>query len=158
MQKKILFQIILILALVACVGVAVAVLFSGNGSKDNVLEEFPVERKPADICDDYPGLAAIPLDAAMILSNKSVSSAVELLTDQTAIYRTLFAGTGKKTITPFIDSLATPAYKHVNGPCIISMHYSRDLEPLMVLSGCKKAHPRAVVHDPCFDSPKFGHI
>ena len=142
MQKKILFQIILILALVACVGVAVAVLFSGNGSKDNVLEEFPVERKPADICDDYPGLAAIPLDAAMILSNKSVSSAVELLTDQTAIYRTLFAGTGKKTITPFIDSLATPAYKHVNGPCIISMHYSRDLEPLMVLSGCKKAEQR----------------
>ena len=52
MQKKILFQIILILALVACVGVAVAVLFSGNGSKDNVLEEFPVERKPEDICDD----------------------------------------------------------------------------------------------------------
>ena len=99
-------------------------------------------RAHAEAGTDYPGLAAVPMDAAMMLCNNSLSSALDMLRDESAIFHSLFCGTGKLSLSPFADSLAKSSFAKTSASCVVSMHYSRDLEPLMVLSGCKKSAVR----------------
>lgn len=143
MQKKILIQIILVVALLAGIGAAVVLLFSGSEKTSSVGFETSSDRQGnSEVESDYPGLAAVPMDAVMVLANSSLQSALDLLCDDSAIFRPLFIGTGKNGISPFLDSLKTSSYKKISSPCVISMHYSRDLEPLVVLSSCKKKDVR----------------
>lgn len=142
MQKKILLQVILAVALLAGIVAAVIFLFSDKGSGPERLESVMERHGLTDAESDYPGLAAVPMDAVMVLCNSSVQSALEMMTDGTSVYRELFIGSGKLNIAPFIDSLCTPAFKKVDASCIISMHYSRDLEPLVVFSGFMKKELR----------------
>ena len=142
MQRKIVLQVVLALALLAGIGAAVFMLFSdkksGTDSFESMLERGLAEAEGTE----YPGLAAVPMDAVMVMCNSSVHSALEVLGDESAIFRELFIGSGRLTIAPFLDSLRTPAFKKLDGSCIISMHYSRDLEPLVVLTDCKKKELR----------------
>lgn len=145
MQRKIVLQVVLALCLLAGIGTAVFFLFSDkkSGSKgfDNTLERGLALAEGTE----YPGLAAVPMDAVMVMCNSSVGSALDMLGDGSAIFRELFIGSGKFTIAPFLDSLRAPEFKKLDGSFIISMHYSRDLEPLVVFTDCKKKELRKKV-------------
>ena len=142
MQRKIVLQVVLAVALLVGIGAAVFMLFSdkkSGGSKSDSLLEKQLEEAAST---EYPGLAAVPMDAVMVMCNSSVHSALETLDDRSSIFRELFIGSGKLTIAPFLDSLSAPAFKKLDGTFIISMHYSRDLEPLVVFTDCKKKELR----------------
>lgn len=139
MQKKILLQVSIAIAFFACIAAAIVLLFS-DGKGDAQASDSPPTALKSEGASYAPGLAAVPMDAVIVMCNRSLRSALSLLCDGSAIYRNLFCGTGKKRISPFLDSLDV---RHFDGAsCVISMHYSRDLEPLVVLSNCRKNRER----------------
>lgn len=122
-------QLGLALVLFALVLGAVFYLFS-----DNDKTETPRQHR-TDIT--YPGLASVPGDAVMVFASQSARSALDIFADKSGVCKNLFCGTGKQTVADFVDSLMAPSFKNMDCPFVISLHYNKVFDPLVVFSACR---------------------
>lgn len=79
---------------------------------------------------DYTLMEAVPSDAAMVLACGSARDAFALLTDTTQVFSALLTGEEKRGFPRFIAG-AQGMLK--NAPCALSLHYSGELMPLMII-------------------------
>ena len=121
-------QIGLALVLFAAVLGAVFYLFSDKEKTD-----APRQQR-TDLT--YPGLASVPGDAVMVFASQSARSALDIFAEKSAFCKNLFCGTGKQTVAAFVDSLQTPSFKNLECPFVISLHYNKVFDPLVVFSAC----------------------
>ncbi|MBR1405440.1 MAG: hypothetical protein IJ578_00700 [Bacteroidales bacterium] len=130
MNKKTLIAcIVLLVLLLAGIATAVVFLYSGSGSN----AEKPAPRASAQ--QQYPLLGAVPSDAAMLMCFSNMEDGVRLFSDTTKIFGTLVEGAAKRGFRPFIDRLVSGRFRSLeHAPMTVSLHYSGDLVPLLVLS------------------------
>lgn len=134
MNKKTLIACIaLLVVLLAGIAVAVSFLYRGSGSgrDDSVVQVNARER--------YPLLSAVPSDAAMVLCAGNMEDGFKLLTDTTKVFGTLFDGSVRRGFRPFVDRVvaareAGRLRSLDKSGMAVSLHYSGDLVPLLVIS------------------------
>ena len=125
MSKKTLY--ILIAAAVILIGgiaVAVASLYSDSNKKAPAVD-------PAQFIERHALIEAVPSDAAIVFCVKNFGRAMELLGDTTAVFRQLTSGKFDKIVRESFDELK-------RDPAIISIHYSKDMPPLLVVKSSKE--------------------
>ena len=125
MSKKTLY--ILIAAAVILIGgiaVAVASLYSDSNKKAPAVD-------PAQFIERHALIEAVPSDAAIVFCVKNFGRAMELLGDTTAVFRQLTSGKFDKIARESFDELK-------RDPAIISIHYSKDMPPLLVVKSSKE--------------------
>ena len=130
MNKKTLIAcIVLLVILLAGIATAVGFLYSGSG-KD---VSDPAGR--TDVRQRYPLLGAVPSDAAMLLCFSNMEDGVRLLSDSTKIFGALVEGASKRGFHSFVERLVSGRFHSLEKSAMtISLHYSGDLVPLLVLS------------------------
>lgn len=130
MNKKTLIAcIVLLILLLAGIATAVGFLYSGWGSET----AQPAGRLSAQ--QRYPLLGAVPSDAAMLLYFNGMEDGVRLFSDSTKVFGTLVEGAAKRGFRPFIDRLVSGRFHSLEKSAMtVSLHYSGDLVPLLVLS------------------------
>ena len=133
-RRTIIICISALAVLVALVICAVGMLYSGGGETKPVPEEEIYDRAVSA----RPLLCTVPSDAAMILYAPSFRSAVEVLEDSTSIVGTLFSGTGRTSFGKYLKSVGAMLDDGMlgsvkNSECVLSMHYSGDLVPVMTI-------------------------
>ena len=125
MSKKTLY--ILIAAAVILIGgiaVAVASLYSDSNKKAPAVD-------PAQFIERHALIEAVPSDAAIVFCVKNFGRAMELLGDTTAVFRQLTSGK--------FDKIARESFEGLKrDPAIISIHYSKDMPPLLVVKSSKE--------------------
>ena len=125
MSKKTLY--ILIAAAVILIGgiaVAVASLYSNTKEKGPAVD-------PAQFIERHALIEAVPSDAAIVFCVKNFGRALELLGDTTAVFRQLTSGK--------FDKIARESFEGLKrDPAIISIHYSKDMPPLLVVKSGKE--------------------
>lgn len=130
MNKKVLITCLSALAaLAAVIAVAVVFLYSGKGEKKGGSAALPQKT-------EYRLLSAVPSDAAMFMTFSGFSSAVSCVGDSTKIFGVLLTD-ARESGHPFMDmmdSLGRSSRKSLpDGPAVISMHYIRNMAPLLAL-------------------------
>ena len=80
--------------------------------------------------ENHSLITAIPSDAALVLCVKDFGKACEMLADTTAVFRELTSGKFDKIVAEDF-----PALKR--NPAIISVHYTKDMPPLMVIDAAR---------------------
>ena len=120
MKKSTLYVLIALAAiLIAGIIVGVASLYSGSDDGKTAVDtrEF-IER--------HELISAIPSDAAIVFCVKNFGKALEYLSDTVAVFREL---TSRK-----FDKIAGESFEGLKkSPAIISIHYSKDMPPLLVV-------------------------
>lgn len=120
MNRKILITLI-VLAVMLAAGIAIAIfhLYSDPGRPATAMES---DRFTAE----HALTKAIPSDAAIVLSVKNFERACSLLGDSTAVFNQL-------TSCKF-DQIARESFPALRKcPAMISIHYSKDMPPLLVV-------------------------
>ena len=131
MNKKTLIAcIVLLILLVAGIATSVGLLYSGSGSGRTNTPDGHLSAQQR-----YPLLGAVPSDAAMLLYFNSMDDGVRLFSDTTKVFGTLVEGAAKRGFRPFLDRLVSGRFRSLEkSPMTVSLHFSGDLVPLMVLS------------------------
>ena len=134
MNKKTLIACIVLLAiLLAGIATAVGFLYSGSGGgAGDSAGRTQVQNR-------YPLLRAVPSDATMLLCSGNLEDGLKLLTDSTKVFGSLFDGSAKRGFRVFVDRLvadrkAGRLRSLDKAGMAVSLHYSGDLVPLLVVS------------------------
>ena len=135
MNKKAIYICTAVLAaLVAFVIGAVVVLYSDKTETSSIDKEELLQKARSA----RPLMSAVPSDAALVFYGDKLKSSLEVFEDSTYLVGTLFSGTGKSNfggwlskLSKFIDTEAPSGLK--NAETVVSMHYSGDLAPLLVV-------------------------
>ena len=117
---------ILIAAAVVLIGgiaLAVAKLYSETGTGSGTADS-------ARFLEDHPLLKAVPSDAAVVMCFKNFGHACELLGDSLAVFGELASDKFDR-----VASAQSGSLKKV--PAIMSVHYSKDMPPLLILEARK---------------------
>ena len=124
MNKKTL-TILIVVAVVLVAGIAFAVtkLYSSAGSSSAKIDGTRLLEKDQLI-------AAVPSDAAIVFCFKNFGHACEILGDTLSVFGELASGKFNK-----ITSRQYGALKR--SPAIMSVHYSKDMPPLLILEAEK---------------------
>ncbi|MGN0195578.1 MAG: hypothetical protein ACI4AE_03885 [Candidatus Cryptobacteroides sp.] len=126
-NKMLKYCLVTLAVLVLLTAAGVFFLYSG-GQKSGRPVQDPADSEAAarDAAQAYPLLAAVPSDAAMIMTFGSLRSAREVLTDSTKVFSALSGG---------IDRMLAKAGKNScdGGSAVVSMHYSGSIVPLVVV-------------------------
>ena len=125
MSRKTLYLLIA-LSVILAGGIAVAIfsLYSGKGKEKKTVDT-------GQFIEQHALIEAIPSDAAIVFCVKNFSRAMELLGDTTAIFRQLTSRKFDKLTTESFDGLK-------KDPAILSIHYSKDMPPLLVVKSSKE--------------------
>ncbi len=123
-RKTLTILIALAVALIGGIAVAVVKLYSPQDKSENV----PAD--PEEILQRHGLLKAIPSDAAIVFCFKNFSRACEVLGDSLTVFGELASDRLGR-----IADLKPGSLKRV--PAILSVHYSKDLPPLLVLEAGK---------------------
>ena len=121
-------------ALVILVAGAVTLLYSEKGSVDSPsgdeLYEIAASSRPV--------MNAVPSDAAMILHCSTMRDAIDVMTDTTWTFGSMFSGSGKSNFRKFLSRVSmlvgNEARALRNSEMAVSMHYSGNIVPLMLVS------------------------
>ena len=132
-KRAVIFCTILLAVLLVGIATAVGFLYSG-------LRTEPVGSADRSAIEArYPLLKAVPSDASILLRFNDLANGLDLLTDSTKILGALVSESGKRGLQPFVNRLSE---LRKNGrlrslsrsATLISLHYSGDLVPLMVVA------------------------
>lgn len=125
MRKSTIYILIALVAvLVAGIAVAVKSLYSGSGKSKTAVDT-------GQFVERHELIEAVPSDAAIVFCVKNFGRALEMLGDSTALF-------GKITSGKF-DNLARESFDGLRkDPAIISVHYSKDMPPLLVVKPSKE--------------------
>ncbi len=125
MSKKTLYILCAVaVILIAGIAVAVASLYSDSKGKAPVVDA-------GQFIERHALIEAVPSDAAIVFCVKNFGRALELLGDTTAVFRQLTSGK--------FDRIASESFDGLNrDPAIISIHYSKDMPPLLVVKSSKE--------------------
>ena len=120
MTKKTLHLLIALVGILAAgIVAAVILLYSDRGKKPN-----PVGT--GQFVEQHQLIEAVPSDAAIVFCMKDFGRACDLLGDTVAVFRELTSGK--------FDFLAEESFGDLRrAPAIISIHYSKDMPPLLVV-------------------------
>ena len=120
MTKKTLYLLIALAGiLLAGIVTAVTLLYSDREKKTR-----PVET--GQFIEHHQLIEAVPSDAAIVFCMKDFGRACDLLLDTVAVFRELTSGK--------FDFLAEESFGNLRkAPAIISIHYSKDMPPLLVV-------------------------
>ena len=125
MSKKTLYTLIAVAAiLIGVIAVAVASLYSGSKEKAPTVDA-------GQFIERHELVEAVPSDAAIVLCVKNFGRAMELLGDTVAVFRQLTSGKFDKITHESFEGLK-------KDPAIISIHYSKDMPPLLVVKSSKE--------------------
>ncbi len=124
MNRKTL-TILIAVAVILIGGIAIAVTKLYSGTDRNT-----VLTGDSRFLENHPLVKAIPSDAAIVFCFKNFSRACELLGDSTAVFGELASNKFDR-----ISSLRLGGLK--KSPAIMSVHYSKDMPPLLVLEAGK---------------------
>lgn len=121
-------------ALVILVAGAVALLYSEkssvNSPSGDELYEIAASSRPV--------MNAVPSDAAMILHCSTMRDAIDVMTDTTWTFGSMFSGSGKSNFRKFLSRVSMlvgdEARALRNSEMAVSMHYSGNIVPLMLVS------------------------
>ena len=114
---------ILLLGILTAVGVAALYKDTGSGAGSPARGGSPT-------VTGYGLFEAVPSDAVMILACNNAKDLTALLTDSTKVLNALLTDNGKRGFSSFIDKIKDVP---LNRPAVVSMHYSGELMPLMIL-------------------------
>lgn len=134
MNKKAIISCIVLLVLLLG-GIAAAVGFLYSSPKNTAPR--PVDRSVVEA--RYPLFRAVPSDAAMLLRFSDMEDGLRLLTDSTKIFGSLVTESGKRGFDHFVARVVrlrkSGRLRSLGkSQMILSLHYSGDLVPLMILS------------------------
>lgn len=120
MDKKTLSALIIIaLVLIAGIGLAIKKLYPSSEGKTRAVET-------GRFIEQHQLIEAVPSDAAIVFCARDFGRACELLGDTVAVFGELASGRFER-----IAHESFPELKHA--PAIISIHYSKDMPPLLVV-------------------------
>lgn len=131
-KKGILIQILVLCLLLAGIGVGILLLYSSD-SKTSESPSVPIKTALAPELAQYPLFQAVPADAAAVMSVSSLRDGLRLLNDTTSMLPSFFSGTGKRSIEKLLKGLAESSLKDHPGAMAVSLHYDRDLVPLLLI-------------------------
>ncbi|MGN0202661.1 MAG: hypothetical protein ACI399_07155 [Candidatus Cryptobacteroides sp.] len=137
MNRKYL-TICIVAALASMAGILFAVtrLYSGKAGTSSSGEQVS-----GHFIDEHTLLKAVPSDAAVVFCFKDFKRACEYLGDTTAAFRKLTADK--------FDFLADGSYSSLRkSKAILSLHFSRDLPPLLII-GCPSGAIKAAADSAC---------
>lgn len=125
MSKKTLYILIAVaVILVGGIAVAVASLYSDSKGKAPAVDA-------GQFIERHELIEAVPSDAAIVFCVKNFGRAMELLGDTTAVFRQL--------TSRIFDKIAHESFEGLKkDPAIISIHYSKDMPPLLVVKSSKE--------------------
>ena len=137
MSKKTIIACLALLCILSG-GIAAAVCFlyaPGRKSPGVQVDRTVVEAR-------HPLFGAVPSDAAMLLRFSDMEDGLLLMTDSTKVVGCLATGSGKRGFDRFVSRLSRLRENGrlrslARAEMIISLHYSGDLVPLMVLAAPK---------------------
>ena len=120
MSKKTIIALISIaVVIIAAIAVAINFLYK--------------EREVIEVTDfqaSHPLITCVPSDAAIVFCVKDFKRAAEYACDSTAAFSQLFSG--------FFDKLLADRYPSLEkSDAVISIHYSKDMPPLLVIDASK---------------------
>lgn len=120
MTKKTLYLLIALTGiLLAGIVTAVVLLYSDRGKNVKVQET-------GQFIEHHQLIEAVPSDAAIVFCMKDFGRACEYLCDTVAVFRELTSGK--------FDFLSENSFDDIDrAPAIISIHYSKDMPPLLVV-------------------------
>ena len=125
MRKSTIYILIALVAvLVAGIAVAVKSLYSGSGKSKTAVDT-------GQFVERHELIEAVPSDAAIVFCVKNFSRALEMLGDSTALFGKITSGKFDKLARESFDGLR-------KDPAIISVHYSKDMPPLLVVKPSKE--------------------
>jgi len=129
MNKKTLIICIAALAiLLALLAGAVSVLYSDTGKSKGGTGS-------RDLPASYSLLEAVPSDAAMILSSSRLEDVLSTLTDTASVFGCLFDDGAVPAFRNLVVGLDSSASRSLRScPAVVSMHYSGELTPLMIIN------------------------
>ncbi len=110
--------------------VAAAILLPGCGKKPKVVET-------SQFIEHHELIEAVPSDAAIVFCVKDFGRACELLSDTVAVFRELTSGKFDRIVSESFSELK-------KAPAIISIHYSKDMPPLLVVRSPMAANDSTV--------------
>ena len=118
-KKTLILMTVLALVLVGGIAVAVAMLYSDSGKK-------PSPADAGQFIEHHELIEAVPSDAAIVFCVKDFERACELIGDTVAVFSELTSGK--------FDRIASEPFGNLRkAPAIISIHYSKDMPPLLVV-------------------------
>ena len=125
MTKKNLYLLIALTGiLLAGIVTAVVLLYSDRGKNEKVQET-------GQFIEHHQLIEAVPSDAAIVFCMKDFGRACEYLCDTVAVFRELTSGK--------FDFLSENSFDDIDrAPAIISIHYSKDMPPLLVVKAPKE--------------------
>ena len=124
MRKSTLY-ILISLAAILVAGIIIALKSLYPGKEDN---NHKVD--PGQAIERHELIEAVPSDAAIVFCVKNFGRALEYLGDTTAIFRKITSGK--------FDKIARESFEGIRrDPAIISIHYSKDMPPLLVVKPSK---------------------
>lgn len=120
MRKSTLYLLIAVaVALAAGIAAAVIFLYSDSGKKETV-------KDAAGVTERHELIEAVPSDAAIVICVKNFGRALELLSDTTTVFRGLTSGK--------FDNISRESFDKLRkAPAVISIHYSKDMPPLLAV-------------------------
>ena len=120
MSRKTIKSLILPAAILVAGIVAAAVLLPRGGRKSGKAAD------PLQVVEDHELIEAVPSDAAIVFCVKDFGRACELLGDTLAVFSEMTSGKFDRIVREHIPELR-------KAPAIISIHYSKDMPPLLVV-------------------------
>lgn len=121
-------------ALVILVAGAVTLLYSEKGSVNSP----SVDELYEIAASSRPVMNAVPSDAAMILHCSTMRDAIDVMTDTTWTFGSMFSGSRKSNFRKFLSRVSIlvgdEARALRNSEMAVSMHYSGNIVPLMLVS------------------------
>ena len=134
-RKSLIICLSVLAALVVFCVSAITVLYSGDKGGDTTISQEELFAEASSRC---PVLCAVPSDAAMILHGESFRQVIQAACDTTTLVGPLFRGTGRSSFARFLkDVNANLPGALKNAEATVSMHYSGDLVPLLVIDSGK---------------------
>lgn len=136
-------------ALLVLVVAGVTMLYRGDSASKGQ-DGISAETARKTVVAKYPLMQAVPADAAMLMYFDNAEEAISILTDTTLLFRTILTDAPKtgvpqstkskkklevaKGFAGFTDAASITYLGALKGsPVVISMHYSGELVPLMIL-------------------------
>ena len=138
-KKGILIQILVLCLLLAGIGVGIVVLYSSDSGPET--PSVPIKTALDPELAQYPLFQAVPADAAAVMSVSSLRDGLRLLGDTTSMLPSFFSGTGKRSVEKFLKGLASSSLKDHPGAMAVSLHYDRDLVPLVLIEASEISSP-----------------
>ena len=133
-KRTLLICISALSALVILVAGAVTLLYSEKSSVNSPSADELYEIAASS----RPVMNAIPSDAVMILHCSTMRDCIDVVTDTTWTFGSMFSGSGKSNFRKFLSRVSMlvgdEARALKNSEMAVSMHYSGNIVPLMLVS------------------------